>query len=109
MPSHWEGFGLVALEAMRNRKAVIASRVGGLPELVLDGINGRLMDIRDVPASRDLLAGLNKPELARMGEGRREIFDRGFTSGRVLRQMAHPGGARGEALAEAEFLPTRRP
>ncbi len=78
MPSRWEGFGLVALEAMRNRKAVIASRVGGLPELVLDGINGRLMDIRDVPASRDLLAGLNKPELARMGEAAREIFDREF-------------------------------
>lgn len=40
IPSLWEGFGLVALEAMKNRKMVISSDAGGLNELVLDNFNG---------------------------------------------------------------------
>jgi glycosyltransferase involved in cell wall biosynthesis len=78
MPSRWEGFGLVALEAMRNRRAVIASRVGGLTELIVEGVNGHLMDIHDIPACRALLASLNKQELAKMGEAAFEIFEREF-------------------------------
>ena len=78
VPSRSEGFGLVALEAMRNRKAVIASRVGGLTELIVEGVNGYLMDINNIPACRALLASLSKPELARMGEAAFEIFEREF-------------------------------
>ena len=40
IPSLWEGFGLVALEAMKNHKMVISSDAGGLNELVLDNFNG---------------------------------------------------------------------
>ena len=40
VPSLWEGFGLVTLEAMALSKPVVASRVSALPEIVLDGPQG---------------------------------------------------------------------
>ena len=48
VPSRWEGFGLIALEAMRNGKPVLASRTGGLAELLIDRVNGRLFNPGDV-------------------------------------------------------------
>ena len=40
VPSRGEGFGMVALEAMERGRAVVASDVGGLPEIVEDGVTG---------------------------------------------------------------------
>jgi glycosyltransferase involved in cell wall biosynthesis len=50
LPSEQESFGLAALEAMACGVPVIASRVGGLPELVEDGASGYLLPLRDVDA-----------------------------------------------------------
>jgi len=43
LPSIWEGFGLVLLEAMKNRCAIIASNVGGIPEIITSGNDGLLI------------------------------------------------------------------
>ena len=43
-PSIYEPLGIVNLEAMACQTAVLASRVGGIPEVVADGITGRLVD-----------------------------------------------------------------
>lgn len=43
MPSAGEGFGIVYLEAMSHEKPVVAARSGAAPEVVLDGITGRLV------------------------------------------------------------------
>lgn len=48
LPSRQEAFGIVALEAMAAGTPLIASRVGGLPEFVEDGINGLLVPPGDV-------------------------------------------------------------
>jgi D-inositol-3-phosphate glycosyltransferase len=48
MPSAYETFGFVALEAMACGACVVASRVGGLQYLIQDGINGRLFEPQDV-------------------------------------------------------------
>lgn len=48
MPSRWEGFGLVAAEAAAAARPVIASRVGGLPEVVNNEITGLLCDSEDL-------------------------------------------------------------
>lgn len=43
LPSLWEGFGLVLLEAMACKKAIVASRVSAIPESVVDGQTGLLV------------------------------------------------------------------
>jgi len=48
LPSAEEGFGLAALEAMASGVPVIATRIGGLPELVQSGVNGFLLEVGDV-------------------------------------------------------------
>ena len=53
MPSRSEGFGLTAIEAMANGCVMVASNVGGLPEVVRDGVCGllhRTEDVRDMAA-----------------------------------------------------------
>jgi N-acetyl-alpha-D-glucosaminyl L-malate synthase BshA len=50
MPSELESFGLASLEAMACRVPAIATNVGGIPELIDDGYNGRLCAVGDVEA-----------------------------------------------------------
>ncbi len=79
VPSRWEGFGLVALEAMRNGKAVLASRVGGLNELVQDGSNGFFIDPEDTDSLIEAILKLDKNELARMGDVAKSQFEEKFS------------------------------
>jgi glycosyltransferase involved in cell wall biosynthesis len=57
VPSVSEGFGLTVVEAMAARKPVVASRVGGIPEIVEDGMNGILVPPGD---SHALAAGIRR-------------------------------------------------
>lgn len=43
LPSRWEGFGLVLLEAMKNKLPIIATNVGGIPEIIINGHEGILI------------------------------------------------------------------
>jgi glycosyltransferase involved in cell wall biosynthesis len=65
-----ETFGLAALEAMARARPVVASRIGGLQELVADGETGTLVPPGDVPSLRAAIA-----ELA-ADRARREAFGR---------------------------------
>jgi glycosyltransferase involved in cell wall biosynthesis len=58
MPSRQEGLGVAALEAMAAGLPVIASRVGGLPEAVVDGATGVLVPVGDVGALAAAIASL---------------------------------------------------
>ncbi|HEX9454004.1 MAG TPA: glycosyltransferase family 4 protein [Candidatus Binatia bacterium] len=58
MPSLFEGLGVAALEAMAAAKPVIASRVGGLAETVVDGETGLLFPAADVSALAAAMATL---------------------------------------------------
>src|SRR5437667_12785821 len=58
LPSYYESFGMVALEAMACGSPVIASRVGGLQSTVRDGVTGFLVSESDVEALADRIAAL---------------------------------------------------
>jgi|TARA_B110000263_G_scaffold139184_1_gene120715 N-acetyl-alpha-D-glucosaminyl L-malate synthase BshA len=58
LPSETESFGLVALEAMASKVAVISSNSGGLPEVNIDGYTGFLSDVGDVGKMSDDLSSL---------------------------------------------------
>jgi N-acetyl-alpha-D-glucosaminyl L-malate synthase BshA len=74
LPSEQESFGLAALEAMACEVPVIASRVGGIPEVVTDGETGFLSAVGDVEKmAEDAARLLIDPELRReMGKRARE-------------------------------------
>jgi glycosyltransferase involved in cell wall biosynthesis len=73
-PSLREGFGYACLEAMAAGRPVVASAVGGLKDLVVDGDTGLLVPAGDVPALRQALERLlADPELReRLGRQARE-------------------------------------
>jgi glycosyltransferase involved in cell wall biosynthesis len=57
-PSHREGFGVACAEAMAHGRPVVASAVGGLRDLVVDGETGLFVPPGDVPALRAALERL---------------------------------------------------
>ena len=66
LPSHAEGLGLVALEAAGASKAMIVTNVGGLTEVVADGVTGLVVPVGDVASLRAAMQQLiDDPELAR--------------------------------------------
>jgi glycosyltransferase involved in cell wall biosynthesis len=76
LPSHWEGFGLVLLEAMAVGIPVVGTRVGAIPEVVADGETGLLVPPRDPDAlATGLVRLLRHPDTAaEMGlAGRRRL------------------------------------
>jgi len=88
MPSLYEGLGVAALEAMAAGKAVIATRVGGLSESVIDGVTGILIPPRDPKALAEAIAKLVRtPDLAvAMGKQGRERVLQYFTLERMATQ-----------------------
>jgi glycosyltransferase involved in cell wall biosynthesis len=84
VPSLGEGFGMVALEAMERARPVIASAVGGLPEIVADGETGLVVPPADAEALAEAMVAL---------------------AGDLRRSAAM--GVAGRARALAEFPPER--
>ena len=86
MPSEMESFGLAALEAMACQTPAIATRVGGVPELITDGVDGLLFSVGDVDAmaaaSIALLSDKDGHQFMRKA-ARRTAQDR-FCSTRIL-------------------------
>jgi glycosyltransferase involved in cell wall biosynthesis len=81
---------LVAIEAMACGKPVIASRVGGMPEIVVDGETGKLIPPRDTRAlAAAVLEMLSEPEMMKkMGLKGRERVERFFDEENTDRKLA---------------------
>ena len=80
MPSSIETFGMAAVEAMARGKAVVASRVGGLPEVVRHGQTGLLVDL-DPSGLAEAVSYLlsREDERDRMGSTARRLVEEKFT------------------------------
>jgi len=84
MPSLYESFGLVALEAMACGTPVVASRVGGLPYVVQDGVTGLLVPDNDPAALADgLQRVLHEPGLAALLGAQARRVAQGYSWQRV--------------------------
>lgn len=87
VPSRYEGFSLVAAEAMRAGLAVIASRVGGLPEVVEDGICGVIIEPGSAAALAHCIESHDRSDWERMGRNGPDRVRRLFTMERVHREI----------------------
>jgi L-malate glycosyltransferase len=88
LPSESESFGLAALEAMSCEVPVVASHVGGLPEVVDEGVSGFLRPVGDVDAMAEAaLAVLTDDSVARtMGSAARRVAVERYTTHQIIPQ-----------------------
>ncbi len=86
LPSATESFGLAALEAMAHRVPVIASRVGGIPEVIRHGVDGFLEPAGDVDAmALDAIRLLKDKDLRRkFGESARKRAETTFAEDPII-------------------------
>ena len=89
IPSLYEPFGNVAVEAMAGARPVVASRVGGLADTVLDGECGRLVPPSDADAlAQALLWVLEVPQRSReLGRAGRQRALREYTEARLAERL----------------------
>ncbi|WP_006320953.1 glycosyltransferase [Serratia inhibens] len=84
IPSRWEGFAMVPLEAMSYGLPVVASDSTSLPEVVVDGHTGKLFPLSQPEVLAELLANYSKSDWEIMGDHAREEFLSKFTSEKML-------------------------
>jgi glycosyltransferase involved in cell wall biosynthesis len=101
-----EGLPLVVLEAIASRRPVIATTVGGTPEVVREGVDGSLVPPADAAKLAQAMAKLARDAKLRraMGESGRERVARDFSMERVAREVANVytrvmAGAQGRSRA----------
>ncbi len=88
MPSELESFGLAALEAMACKVVPIATRVGGIPELITHGESGFLASVGDVDTMARYAIELLSDEsrLTSMGKACRAVAQSRFCSSKIIPQ-----------------------
>ena len=88
LPSLWENFPYVCLEAMALGKTIVVPNSGGFPEIVEEGIEGILSPADDAPAlTRALFEAIENTDLEKMGESARKkaaVFDSEKVVGEML-------------------------
>jgi glycosyltransferase involved in cell wall biosynthesis len=77
---------MAALEAMSCAVPVVASRVGGLPEVVVDGVSGRLLPVGDIAGMTAAALGIleDRSVAQRMGREGRRIAQQCFEASAIV-------------------------
>jgi L-malate glycosyltransferase len=88
LPSSQESFGMAALEAMACEVPVVASRVGGLPEVIEDGVTGFLCEMNDVAGMAERAIAVAKSQTLRrtIGHAAAQHVRTNFCEGTVVPQ-----------------------
>jgi len=86
LPSQLESFGLAALEGMACGVPAVASRIGGLPEVITDGVEGYLAEVGDVRTMAErALSILTSPDRReQMGRAARDRALSQFCSTKII-------------------------
>jgi glycogen(starch) synthase len=81
-PSRFESFGLVLIEAMRHGTPVIACAIGGMREIIHDGVDGYLVELDDIAqlAGRLKILIESQPLRRKVGESSRQTYELRFTA-----------------------------
>ena len=76
-PSRHEGLGSVLLDALEFGLPVVATRVGGIPEIIEDGVNGYLFEVNDIDSMLKAILGLRSDAklAAAIGEENKRAAD----------------------------------
>jgi glycosyltransferase involved in cell wall biosynthesis len=90
LPSYSEGFPMVVLEAMAARLPVVATPVGALPEVLLEGINAKFVMPGDIDALAGALVELSchAEKRKQMGLANRKLVETVFTPYRMSNNLA---------------------
>ncbi len=88
MPSRWEGLPMTLLEAMAKSRAIVATAVGGIPNVIADGQTGLLVESGNPDALRDALRRLlTDPTLRReLGAAARREAHANYSAEAVMRR-----------------------
>jgi glycosyltransferase involved in cell wall biosynthesis len=90
LPSYMETFGLAAVEAMARGKAVVATRVGALPEVVRDRQTGLLVDLRPESIAEAVSYLLSNNSVREdMGRSGRRLVEQKFTLEHMVNRVEH--------------------
>ena len=118
VPSLYENFPYSCLEAMACGCAVVASRVGGIPEIISHGVDGLLVEAGNAPALADTIIGLLQDEGQRRRLGararqtacerfsRRAVLDQTIAAYRAMLAGRGRGSAAAHTPAEAAAHPS---
>jgi len=100
LPSYSEGLPQAVIEAMSCGLAVVATRVGGVPEAVIHGRTGLLVEARNVEQLRTAMARMVGDGTFRLAAGQeglarvREVFDSDRNAARFAEELKHVAGTR---------------
>lgn len=110
--SAWEGLPMTLLEGMAMQKPVVTTAVGGIPDVVEDGVNGRLVAPRDAKALADAMADVlgDPAKAAKLGSAGRATIAATYGSDvmrdrlfaiydRVAKPSSHSSGRPGQAVS----------
>lgn len=84
MPSRWESFGLVAVEAESYGLPVVASRCSSLPEVVSEGVTGYLFTTNHADEAVEILSARAKEDWASMKTACVDFYYANFTSDKMI-------------------------
>ncbi|MFM0181394.1 glycosyltransferase [Paraburkholderia aspalathi] len=87
VPSRWEGFALVPIEAMRAGKVLVVSSESSLPEQVIHGYNGLILRQLTGECLAEQLNSLSIDECRRMGANSRHVFDQAFNADKFFKSL----------------------
>ena len=92
LPSYREGLSLSLLDAAMMRKKIIASDIGGNPEVVINGKTGLLVSAKNAQRLAEAMIWMleNKKEATEMAKNARQFYEKNFDFEKIFKEKMLP-------------------